>query len=374
MKIRSVHVDNFGKLSDFQKDFDASFDCIKAENGWGKTTLAAFICAMLYGMDPVRKNNKDLKPRERYAPWQGGRYGGSVEIEKDGNIYRIERTFGVASNASDTLKILDMTSGMKEISFEETPGEHFLGLGQKAFLRTAFLSGGEEGDASELLPRLNKSINGTEQAETYKHAKDVLEDEIKKYKAFKGDKGILKTLEEDLVIAEKTCEFCRQQSENLDKDEKLLREKLDELKALEEKLERVSEYKQIENIRAQKLSYKKKAEEAQTALDGFEAQYGKERASSETLEKCAVVLTQLRAARLSLSEEAFTPAEKDGYDRLCARFGEKAPTFEDLDGISAVISDRDKAKEELLKAQGEEEDARLASLEEKFRGNPPSCA
>ena len=45
--------------------------------GTGKTTLAAFLCAMLYGLPATRKNDPAENERKKYLPWQGGVFGGS---------------------------------------------------------------------------------------------------------------------------------------------------------------------------------------------------------------------------------------------------------------------------------------------------------
>ena len=374
MKLLSVHIDNFGKLSDYKVTFDNSFACIREDNGWGKTTLAAFLCAMLYGMEGVRKNNKSLKPRERYAPWQGGRYGGSIEIEKNGTVYRVERTFGTSSSTGDTLRVLDMTAGMKEIKIEDSPGNFLLGLGKDAFLRTAFLSGGEEGDAAELLPKLNKSINGTEQAETYTRAAEILENEKKKYKAAKGDKGLLKALGDTLDETEKDLAFCREQRERLDADERLKDEKKKALAEIEEKQERAAAFAVERENRLRLLETKKHTDEARAALAAFEERNGKKRASAETLEKCAETLRRLRALEGTLSNDALTPFEQSEYTRMRALFGNAPPTYEELDEVSRKISFTESLKARLEGMRKGSADMRFKELDDRFHGSVPSNA
>lgn len=50
MRILRLHIENFGKLHDFDMDFQEGFHRVCTENGWGKSTLAAFIRAMFYGL------------------------------------------------------------------------------------------------------------------------------------------------------------------------------------------------------------------------------------------------------------------------------------------------------------------------------------
>ncbi|MDE7212615.1 MAG: AAA family ATPase, partial [Lachnospiraceae bacterium] len=57
MKFISCHIENFGKLSDFSFEFSEGTNVICEKNGWGKSTFAAFIRAMFYGLEGGRKRN-----------------------------------------------------------------------------------------------------------------------------------------------------------------------------------------------------------------------------------------------------------------------------------------------------------------------------
>ena len=54
MKLIRMHVDNFGCLHDFDYEFDEGVNVLLQDNGWGKTTMADFLKAMLYGFDTRR--------------------------------------------------------------------------------------------------------------------------------------------------------------------------------------------------------------------------------------------------------------------------------------------------------------------------------
>ena len=82
MRLLSLHIDAFGKLSDFKLDFDAGLTEIMQENGYGKSTVAAFIKAMLYGLPDNRKRGI-ANERKFYAPWSGGDFGGTLDIETE---------------------------------------------------------------------------------------------------------------------------------------------------------------------------------------------------------------------------------------------------------------------------------------------------
>ena len=51
MRLLSVYVAGFGKLRDADFDFNKEITAICEKNGFGKSTLAAFIRVMLFGFE-----------------------------------------------------------------------------------------------------------------------------------------------------------------------------------------------------------------------------------------------------------------------------------------------------------------------------------
>ena len=49
MKLLTCHIDNFGKLHNFDCCFEDHLMVIAEDNGWGKSTFAAFLRVMFYG-------------------------------------------------------------------------------------------------------------------------------------------------------------------------------------------------------------------------------------------------------------------------------------------------------------------------------------
>ena len=57
MRLISCTIENFGKLNNVTYDFSGECNTICEDNGWGKSTLAAFIRVMFYGFkNEVRRN------------------------------------------------------------------------------------------------------------------------------------------------------------------------------------------------------------------------------------------------------------------------------------------------------------------------------
>ena len=158
---------------------------------------------MLYGMDTAKENDRQLKERAHYAPWNAGKFGGSLELETNGNTYRIERVFDPKSAAKDRLQCYLLTNGVKETELLPTPGEHLLGIPKDAFLRTVFLSGRDSGSAEGILPRLNQCINGSTDTDLYGNALTLLTAAKKKYKPDRGSGGRLEQLQNQRKSAER---------------------------------------------------------------------------------------------------------------------------------------------------------------------------
>ncbi|WP_339062838.1 AAA family ATPase [Tepidibacillus marianensis] len=88
MWIESLEIYGFGKLSDLKITLTQGVNLIEGLNETGKSTLKAFIQAILFGFEN-RKN-----PHLRYEPRKGGRFGGVIRlVDQNGNIYRIERVY-----------------------------------------------------------------------------------------------------------------------------------------------------------------------------------------------------------------------------------------------------------------------------------------
>ena len=139
MKLIELYIENFGKLTNYKHTFSQGLNVINEENGYGKSTLAAFIKSMLYGLEDTRRPKLDENDRKKYLPWQGGVFGGTLTFSARGKKYRIERTF--AQKASDdTFKLFDCESGKESRDYSENLGEELFLINVDGFERTVFLS------------------------------------------------------------------------------------------------------------------------------------------------------------------------------------------------------------------------------------------
>ncbi len=139
MRICECTVENFGTLKNFECKLSEGLCALVEKNGKGKTTLAVFIKAMLYGLDDTRKTKLSENARKHYLPWNGETCRGSLTIEAGGKKYRIERSFGNKA-ADDSFKLYDLKTGLVSSDFSENIGEELFGIDADGFERTLFLS------------------------------------------------------------------------------------------------------------------------------------------------------------------------------------------------------------------------------------------
>ncbi|MBO5106617.1 MAG: AAA family ATPase, partial [Clostridia bacterium] len=136
MKINKIHIISFGGLKNYTLNLGDGFNCIYGENEKGKTTIMSFIKMMFYGNE---KGGSQLSKniRKKYTPWDSNLMAGSIEFEKDGRAYRLEREFK-SSNSTDKVSITDLSLGEKRPA-SATIGEELFGLSASAFERSFFI-------------------------------------------------------------------------------------------------------------------------------------------------------------------------------------------------------------------------------------------
>ena len=146
MKLISCHVENFGRLHDFDYVFSNGINVICRENGWGKSTFAAFLLAMFYGLPAKGRRRQaasggDRLPEQNarifYRPWQGGVFGGQIVFEAGGRTYEMSRIFG-EREAQDEFELRDFDTNLPSFDYSVNIGREMFALDRDSFLRTVF--------------------------------------------------------------------------------------------------------------------------------------------------------------------------------------------------------------------------------------------
>ena len=140
MKLISAHIENFGKISNFDYDFSSGKNIIHEDNGWGKSTFASFIRVMFYGFSGDGKKDIIENERKKYKPWRPGVFGGSIVFEAGGKRYRMEKSFGDKKSGSDSFALFDAMTNLVSSDFTEKAGEELFGIDADSFMRTVFIA------------------------------------------------------------------------------------------------------------------------------------------------------------------------------------------------------------------------------------------
>ena len=138
MKLISCHIENFGKLCNFDYDFDTDKNVILKDNGWGKSTFAAFIRIMFYGFDNQTKRDEFENERKRFKPWNGGIYGGNLTFRLDNKKYIINRTFG-EKEREDTFSLKNADTLIDSSDYTKNIGEEIFHINHESFKNTIFV-------------------------------------------------------------------------------------------------------------------------------------------------------------------------------------------------------------------------------------------
>ena len=242
IKLISCHVENFGKISNLDVDFNSGLTEIVKENGYGKTTIAVFIKAMFFGLPSTRANEKVLGDRQHYYPFSSQKFGGNLTYEKDGKTYRIERFFDKKSDTKDQVKVYE--NGTVVLNPENYLGENLFEIDEDAFMRTLFITCEqiEVTSTSKISSKLNNIIDNSDDENNFEKAYSIIENIQKEYK-MRGDKGLIKEKNQEILA---------------------LNEEISDLERIEETLN--GKYAYLNKVKAQMLEYQDKFEKSNQTI------------------------------------------------------------------------------------------------------------
>lgn len=204
MRLLRCHIEKFGVLSGFDYEFESGLTAICRENGFGKSTLAAFLKAMFYGLPRTGARTAANNERKRYEPWQGGKYGGFLEFSHGDTSYRVTRYFGKTA-AKDSFEIYDLTNRTKETAFSEKLGEELFGLDAESFARSTFvpqLAARELEATSSMRAKLTNLVDDTNDMNNFDTAMAALRAYRSERKAYRGSNGEIDRLAEEIRALE----------------------------------------------------------------------------------------------------------------------------------------------------------------------------
>ena len=102
MRLIDLHIEGFGKFHDLDLRFAEGMNILYGHNEAGKSTLHAFLQAMLYGLERRPGVGSAAKLHKKYRPWDAPeRFGGTLRLAHEGQVYRIVRDFNADDLSAD---------------------------------------------------------------------------------------------------------------------------------------------------------------------------------------------------------------------------------------------------------------------------------
>lgn len=343
MKLLNVHIENFGKLHHFDYAFHDGLNTIYEENGFGKTTLATFIKAMLYGLNRTNTQNINTNERKKYEPWNGGKYGGYLEFEFQDNQYRVTRFFG-KSASKDTFSIINLTTHTENTSFSENLGEELFGIDAESFMRSTYIPQNlNKGlfSTTSIQTKLSHLVEDTNDLNHYDLAIQALKEKRVELKRYKGSGGKISELEDELISIEvKLAEIkdienlCIQYENEYHLEEQQLGKIQKELELTRKDLYRIPEQK----IQKEKLiEIEEKIDGLKEKINNLDKKYHGQYPTSGELE-------QLKKAYSILEFNAYRLDELNDSNSQESGESEELPTSEEMQTCLKIIEDYEQKK------------------------------
>jgi len=205
MIIESIHIDKFAGLSDFDLRLGAGLNIIEGKNESGKSTVAAFIKFLFFGLSGQKSVKEELSERERYLPFNSAYAGGSAAILIEGKRYIIERRLSVSSSGvresvRDEVLLIDAESGEKVAAGKDI-GQIIFGVNVKVFSDTAYFRqlADTAPDKHELTDAIGNILFSGEEGTDSKKALKKLDEFRTALRHKKGVGGELADLEKEIV-------------------------------------------------------------------------------------------------------------------------------------------------------------------------------
>ena len=339
MRLLRLQVENFGVLQNYRLELTDGLNVLHEKNGWGKSTLAVFIKAMLYGLPATSKRSLDENERKKYNPWQGGAYGGSLEFACAKGRFRIERFFG-EKEAGDRFSLFDLSTNKPSDAFSENVGEELFGIDADGFERSTYLSqrvGFGRSENTTIRAKLGDLLEDVNDMGNYDVAIDAL-DKRRKFYQMTGNRGAIAEEQKKILDLRAELEACN-------RTDTVAAQKKEEQKAVAEQITAAEgEERALRAMRERVMRAREHAaqlEEKGRMLDGLSELEAKKKQTEaifcgfipteEELNAAHQTLDELREMGAALRAIPDRLPDAEELESLSEFFGEKPPRREDLD-------------------------------------------
>jgi len=375
MRILKIHISNFGKLHELDYDFSKPLTVICEENGWGKSTLTAFLKAMFYGLQGNGKRDLENNERKRYAPWQGGAFGGSLTFEAKGKTYLLSRIFK-DKEANDEFDLRDALTNLKSEDYSACIGQELFGIDCASFERTVFI--GQNACMTETNGDINAKIGNVVQLANdmgaYEKAANCLEISRKEYKTDRSHAGIISRTDDRIRELRLNINSKSGLEQTLEGNKRLCDAEEEHCNSIRHRIEintqrqrEIEKNRELLHLREEWQRLCGERDEAQKRLDESEEFFANGIPEKAELEAVIRKSSELEKSRSAAENYAVTAEETGELEALSKLFTQDCPSETD---ISLMIN----KSNDLAAIRGEhargmmtaEENARLSELNTVF--------
>ena len=371
MKLISYHIENYGKIHNQDGQFGTGMTEFCENNGFGKTTLASFICAMFYGLPTYTARTKTFDDRQHFYPFDGGKFGGNLTFEMQGKTYKIERVFDKKSAKDDELKVY--CNGVPSEEFGDDVGKAVFGLDEESFKRTVFITADEIEIEStySINEKLNRDLDGGEDVD-FETVLSTLEKAKKELKAGRGNNDLISKKKAETLEWSDYIKNLKDMSDGL-AEEYIERERLTkEIAVAEQALKDVNERSVVLQKWKTFDSYASQAEEKLGQVKRYEAQYPQGVPTADEIEAMRACVQEENRLTGSLQTVGFGQDKEKLLADLTVKFQNGAPRDEIIAQKQQSLTRLATLKSERDNLQNTVKTEREKVLERRFADKIPS--
>lgn len=334
MKILSCYIANFGCIKNKEYKFNDHLNAFCEDNGQGKSTLAAFIKAMFYGLP--KSSNKSFD-REHYIPFDNIEASGNILFIYNNKEYKIERTF-FKNIKDDDIKIYE--NGKINNDLLPTPGEIIFGLDLESFNRTMFIYSNDlEINSTD---NINSKMSHYVEDSTF-DLNEVI-DKLDKYKKklkpsrLADEKGLIADVTNTISKKNDDLNNLYDIKNNLNLKYKLFNDLNNEINELNDQLSQAASINEIINNWNRYDEYHKQIDDEKKEIEHFKNKYPYNMPNDEELKINENNLNEMNNINTKKSSIDLTQFEKDKLIKYSSLFKE-IPSKDTISEYTSFIND-----------------------------------
>lgn len=358
MKLVACHIENFGKLSDLSLQFSDGLNVIKEANAWGKSTLAAFLKAMFYGLDAKKDAKAFEKERVMYRPWQGGAFGGEVDFMLDGNMYRISRSFG-RTEKEDEFHLYDLRTQLECFDYSEAIGNEIFELDSASFKRSIYIAQNDCGsEASDgINAKLGNLAENTDDINNFESANKQLKDILNQLTpdrvtgSIKKRKNYITQLTQELGMFESA----QTGLEGIQRKAQIVSLQMQELREIRkgyaDALVEAGEDSKRKALYAQYEELCLEVDKKEKTRDAYKEVFAAGMPSAVEFQVQMQNVSKLNEAAATARGFELTLDEMEDLNKLEIMFEKSIPTDDEIDKALEMFAEIDKQKQEIMRQE-----------------------